>query len=112
MAPDEIKTMFQANAALRHISPMDPQRIVIEDVYEKLSRKYIAEYIVGKDMSSGPKKMDMQEALDILVKACQSALLLESEHHPDGITDDQLKSLAIARKMALDRVAEEVAMKD
>ena len=100
--------MFQANAALRHISPVDPKRIALEKQLEDLTEKYAAEYIVGKDVASEPKKLDIQDAVNTIVQACQIATILESTYHPNGISDEQVNNFALVRKLALDRIVDEL----
>lgn len=109
MTSDEIKAMFQANAALKHCQPNDPQLPILEEATQQLTRKYIAECISSQKPVEQSGKMSLQEAFDVIVKTCQSATSLELEHHPNGVTDDQIQTLASVRKMALDRIAEEIA---
>ena len=112
MTNEEIMAMFQANATLRHCESTDPQRPFLEDAVEQLTRRYIAEYLSDqKHICQKDNKIALQEAFDIVVKACQSATSLELEHHPGDITDEEVQTLAEARKMALDRIIEEIASK-
>ena len=112
MTTEEIKAMFQASAALRHCTSTDPQRPLLEDAVEQLTRQYVAEFLSGqKPIGQKDSKISLQEAFDIVVKTCQSATSLELEHHPSGITDEQVQTLAATRKMALDRIIEEIASK-
>lgn len=112
MTNEEIMAMFQANATLRHCESIDPQRPFLEDALQQLTRRYIAEYLSDqKHISKKDNKISLQEAFNIIVKTCQSATSLELEHHPDGITDEQVQTLAEARKMALDRIVEEISSK-
>ena len=113
MTTEEIKAMFQANATLRHCKSTDPQRPFLEDAVEQLTRQYVAEFLSGqKPIGQKDSKISLQEAFDIIVKTCQSATSLELEHHSGGITDEQVQTLAATRKMALDRIVEEIASKN
>ena len=113
MTTEEIKAMFQASATLRHCKSTDPQRPLLEDAVEQLTRQYVAEFLSGqKHIGQKDNKISLQEAFDIIVKTCQSATSLELEHHPGGITDEQVQTLAATRKMALDRIVKEIASKN
>ena len=112
MTSEEIKAMFQASAALSHCSPTDPQRPLLKEAVEQLTRRYMAEYLSSQKLiDQKDSKISLQEAFDIVVKTCQSATSLELEHHPGGVTDEQVQTIAAARKMALDRIVEEIASK-
>ena len=50
--------------------------------------------------------MKFEEALNVIVKTCEVATNLESEHHPGGISDEQIKELFKLRKDALDCIVE------
>ena len=111
MTSDEIKAMFLASAALRHCSEDNSHKPELECIVEQLTEQYRAECLTKPIEVKEDSKLSLQEAFDILVNACMSATSLELEHHPNGIPDDQIQTLAAARKMALDRVVEEVKLK-
>ena len=108
MTSDEIKEMFLASAMLRHCPETDARHPLLEDAVEQLSHQYRTECLTLQNIVQQKEKMSLQEAFDILVKTCQSATSLELEHHPDGMSDEQVQTLVNVRKMALDRVVEEV----
>ena len=111
MDSKDIQAMFQVCAKLRHCKEDDPNRLQLAAIANSLTRQYIAEYLSISPNESQGTNVDLQEAFEILVKTCQSATALELEHHPNGITDEQVQTLVAVRKMALDRIVEEIATK-
>lgn len=112
MTIEDIQKLFQTSAALRHCPFVDPRRPMLEETVDKMTAQYVSEYLDGKDVgSSQPPKMGIQEAFNILASTCESAMALELEHHPNGITNEQIESIAYARKIALETVVDELAKK-
>ena len=107
----DIQAMFQVCAELRPCKENDPKRLQLATIANSLTRQYIDEYLSILPNESQGTNIGLQEAFAIIVKACQSATSLELEHHPDGITDEQVQTLAAVRKMALDRIVEEISTK-
>ena len=102
MTSDEIRQMFQANAALKQSFLADPAYPAYLETVQKLTAQYIHDSFSHDRDIEQPKKMKFEEALNVIVKTCEVATNLESEHHPDGISDEQIKELFKLRKDALD----------
>ena len=108
MTSEEIKEMFQANAALRQSFPADPAYPALLNTVQKLTAKYINESI-GSGEIEQPKQMKIEEALNILINACKTATYYEAEKRPNGMTDEQVTKAFDIRKAALDCVVEKLA---
>ena len=100
--------MFQANAMLKHCKADDPNKPMLEEAAANLAAKFIDEHVSKQDGISQDVQMGLQEAFNVIADACQSATSLELEHHPNGIADDQIKTLLAMRKMALSIILEKL----
>lgn len=99
MTDEEIAAMFQANAALKNCHD-NTNRLQIENALCQLKKQYLSQIVFDK-----PKELSIQDAFNVLVQACESAMTLEFAYHPNGISDEQLHSLAAKRKKSLEIVA-------
>lgn len=116
MTSDEIKTMFLANAKLKHMSQIDPGRAALEETFDQLSRRYVKEHLNGQDIGieepEQPEQMPIPMAVSILASSCQRATQLEAMHKPDGMTDADVAEALALRKEALSRIVENLQTKE
>jgi hypothetical protein len=109
MTSDEIQTFFQASATLRKCPESDPRRENLKHIVDTLKKQYIAEYFQGRPEIASEKTMSIEEAFQTLVNACNSATQLELQHKPNGMSEDDVKSIALTRQVAINHLVEELA---
>ena len=101
MTSEEIQSMFQTNAAFKHCKDNDPAKVDLAIAVSTLTKKYIQENVLNEE-----PQMDFRTAIDVLMKTCESASLLEHEHKPNGMTDEDVMALIANRRAALEFLLE------
>ena len=102
MTSNEIKQMFQANAALKQSFPADPAYSAYLNAVQKLTAQYIHDVFTSNLETEQQKKMNINDAFNVIMKTCEIATQLENEYHPDGISDEHIKERSDMRKNAID----------
>lgn len=108
MTSDEIKTFFRTSAMLRHCPDFDPKRADLQQTVNELQQRYISEYLSNNELDEQKPithEPSIEDALAVIVNTCNSATNLEVTHHPNGMTDDEIKMTMTARQMAINMIA-------
>lgn len=110
MTSEEIKEMFLANAKLRHMSFINPERHAFEEKLQSLTKQYVDECLEDMHISSEPepKHMSNEEAVQIIIGACNNASMLELACNQKPEDEPKIKQVTILRKMAIEHIVSQL----
>lgn len=103
MTKDEIKEMFQANAALRKSFPADPEYPTLLNNVQKLTAKYIHDTFGVDSKIEQPKTMAPKDMINIFIDTVKQITMVEAEICKNGgMTNEQMQMNFNARNAALE----------